>query len=102
LAGKAHTITFWRALLRELAAHLGLLDQDLHRVRTGGLRGSSPKSKAARRNAQAEDWIQDLVDQRSLAKKARDFPRADALREELAQAGIVLEDSPLGTRWRRA
>jgi len=124
LAGSAQSMAVLRALLRELAAHLGLLDQDPDRVRTGGLRGSGGSFKAARPNTEhpvghgaehhvghssehpighsAEQWIQNLVDQRSLAKRARDFPRADALREELAQAGIVLEDSPQGTRWRRA
>ena len=49
-----------------------------------------------------DQWIEDLVEQRRVAKKVRDFPRADALRKELAQAGIVLEDSAQGTRWRRA
>ena len=46
--------------------------------------------------------IQALVDERNAAKKARDFARADAIREQLAGEGILLEDTPQGVRWRRA
>jgi cysteinyl-tRNA synthetase len=45
--------------------------------------------------------IQALVDERSAAKKARDFHRADALREQLASEGVLLEDTAQGVRWRR-
>ncbi len=45
--------------------------------------------------------IQDLVDQRNAAKKARDFARADAIRDQLAGEGILLEDTPAGVRWVR-
>ncbi|MCD0248073.1 cysteine--tRNA ligase [Xanthomonas melonis] len=43
-----------------------------------------------------------LVEERSTAKKARDFARADAIRTQLADEGIVLEDTPQGVRWKRA
>jgi cysteinyl-tRNA synthetase len=46
--------------------------------------------------------IQALVDERNAAKKGRDFARADAIREQLAGEGILLEDTPAGVRWRRA
>ncbi len=45
--------------------------------------------------------IDRLVEERRQAKAGRDFPRADAIREELAERGIVLEDTPQGTRWKR-
>jgi len=45
--------------------------------------------------------IQALIDARSAAKKNRDFARADAIRQELADEGIVLEDTPQGVRWKR-
>src|SRR5690606_39134509 len=46
--------------------------------------------------------IQALVDERHAAKLARDFARADAIRDQLAGEGILLEDTPQGVRWRRA
>ena len=46
--------------------------------------------------------IQALVEERNAAKQARDFARADAIRDRLAGEGILLEDTPSGVRWRRA
>jgi cysteinyl-tRNA synthetase len=44
---------------------------------------------------------QRLFDARQEARRGRDFARADALRGELEALGVVLEDTPKGTRWRR-
>ena len=49
-----------------------------------------------------DDRIQALVDERAAAKQARDFARADAIRQQLADEGVLLEDTPAGVRWRRA
>jgi cysteinyl-tRNA synthetase len=46
--------------------------------------------------------IDALVAARTAAKKARDFAEADRIRDELAEQGILLEDSSTGTRWRRS
>jgi cysteinyl-tRNA synthetase len=48
----------------------------------------------------AED-IEALIDKRNAARKDKDFATADAVRDELAAAGVKIEDGPEGTTWRR-
>ena len=45
--------------------------------------------------------IERLISERQEAKKRRDFAAADKIRKDLAERGIVLEDSSSGTRWKR-
>jgi len=45
--------------------------------------------------------VEALIAERNAAKKARNFARADQIREELLQQGIVLEDTKSGVRWKR-
>ncbi len=45
--------------------------------------------------------IEALVAERTAAKKARNFARADQIRSELAEKGVILEDSKDGVRWKR-
>jgi cysteinyl-tRNA synthetase len=46
--------------------------------------------------------IEELVTQRTAARKAKKFAESDRIRDVLASRGIVLEDTPQGVRWRRA
>lgn len=46
--------------------------------------------------------VDDLIAQRQEARIQRDFARSDAIRQELLEKGIILEDSAVGTTWRRA
>ena len=46
--------------------------------------------------------IDDLVAARAAAKAERNFAEADRIRSELAEKGVLLEDGPAGTTWRRA
>jgi len=45
--------------------------------------------------------IEDLIEQRTAARKARDFARADEIRARLADQGVILEDTKEGIRWKR-
>jgi cysteinyl-tRNA synthetase len=44
--------------------------------------------------------IDALIEARTVARKARDWPRADALRAELDTLGVVVEDTPAGPKWK--
>ena len=46
--------------------------------------------------------IEDLINQRQAARKARDFKTADAIRDQLNAMGIILEDTKDGVKWKRA
>ena len=50
----------------------------------------------------AENYIEQKIAERAEAKKSRDFAIADRIRDELKADGIILEDGPGGTSWRRA
>ena len=48
-----------------------------------------------------EEDIRKLVEERTEARKNRNFARADEIRDMLAERGIILEDTPEGTRWKK-
>ena len=47
-------------------------------------------------------WVEGLLTERTEAKNAKNFARADAIRDELSAKGIVIEDTAQGTKWRSA
>ncbi|HAN21623.1 MAG: cysteine--tRNA ligase [Clostridiales bacterium GWF2_36_10] len=47
-------------------------------------------------------FIEQMIEKRTTAKKARDFTAADAIRNELKEMGIILEDTPQGVKWKKA
>ena len=49
----------------------------------------------------AED-IEALIEERQAARKAKNFQRADEIRNELLEKGIILEDTREGVKWKRA
>jgi cysteinyl-tRNA synthetase len=53
------------------------------------------------RQSLTDEAIDALVAERTLAKKQRNFARADQIRNELAEKGVVIEDSKDGVRWKR-
>jgi cysteinyl-tRNA synthetase len=91
-ARRAESLADKQRLKGELLAAgeiLGLLQQD-------------PAEWFSRGGSADEDLrIQAMIDERNAAKKARDFSRADSLRDELAREGVLIEDTAQGVRWRR-
>ena len=81
-----------KSLLLGAGAFLGLLTCDPEVWFQGANSDSAPD----------EAQVQQLVDARQAAKKAKNFAEADRLRAELLNLGIVVEDTPQGPRWKRA
>ncbi|WP_018987638.1 cysteine--tRNA ligase [Methylophilus methylotrophus] len=76
-------------LLKQLAAIIGLLQRD-------------PESFMQGETGNSDLDIESLINARIAAKTAKNYAEADRIRKELAEAGIILEDTPQGTTWRRA
>ena len=50
----------------------------------------------------SEERVQALIDERAAAREAKDFARADEIRNKLAEMGVTMEDTPSGTIWRKS
>lgn len=48
-----------------------------------------------------EEWVEELIKERTIAKQQKNWAKADEIREQLNEAGIILEDTPQGVRWRK-
>lgn len=63
-----------------------------------GERGSEPESAE---DAAVREWVTSRLEARAAARSRREFAAADAIREELKGAGVTIEDTPAGVRWRK-
>ncbi|TVT54759.1 MAG: cysteine--tRNA ligase [Sedimenticola thiotaurini] len=79
------------AELRRLGGVLGILQDDPEQYLRGGDLASGL----------SDDEIESLIHQRQEAKMGKNWAEADRLRDALKEQGVVLEDSPQGTTWRR-
>ena len=81
------------ALMRALGGVLGLLQQNSQQYfQDDGLEGDSVFTP---------ERIEQLIQQRLIARANRNYGEADRIRRQLLDAGIILEDGPQGTTWRR-
>ncbi|WP_311754058.1 cysteine--tRNA ligase [Proteus columbae] len=80
------------AVLRKLAKVLGLLEQEPEHFLQSGAKAD---------DADEVEKIELLIQQRNDARKNKDWAAADVARDALTAMGIVLEDGPQGTVWRR-
>jgi cysteinyl-tRNA synthetase len=75
----------------------------IHRLKAARLMGLLQSDPQEWFQGQADSiHIEAMIERRAFAKASRDFEYADRIRAELAAEGIVLEDGPQGTSWRRA
>jgi len=82
------------AQMRALGGLLGLLQREPDEFLKGGL-------AAAQAGALDDAMIARQIEARTAAKARRDYTEADRIRQDLLQQGVVLEDGPGGTTWRR-
>jgi len=86
--------TAMAAQLKGLGGVLGLLGRDPAAFLQAGVGGGLGDIDAVA--------VEALIEQRAQAKKAKSYAEADRIRAELLARGVVLEDTPQGTIWRRA
>jgi len=89
--GKQEQAEAHAGLLVELGGVLGILQDAPETFLQGG--GSLDGPDAA--------TIEAMIEQRKQARKDKDFAEADRIRDELQAQGVILEDGPEGTKWKR-
>jgi cysteinyl-tRNA synthetase len=98
-------------LLKNLGAVIGLLQRDVdsylqgvstHTIHTQTGIAVADGFEASITSGYSVEQTNELILLRAEAKKSKNFAEADRIRKELSDAGIILEDTPQGTTWRRA
>jgi cysteinyl-tRNA synthetase len=90
-ANNADDVEAQAQILKSLGAVLGLLGENVEDYMQAGLSDAELSA----------DAIEALIAERIQSKKDKNFQRADDIRDELKEQGVVLEDGTGGTTWRR-
>ena len=83
-------------------ARLGQIDDPATLKASAALMGLLAETSSSWFQGAGDERIDALVAERDVAKRARDFATSDRIRDALKAEGIILEDGPTGTSWRRA
>jgi cysteinyl-tRNA synthetase len=110
-------IKFWEALADDLNAPRAMAvlfdssrDASLSKAQRAGLMAMMDSClglrllapRLAKTQPRLDPEEQGLLDERAAARKAKDYSKADALRDQLAKLGITVKDSPQGQEWSRS
>jgi cysteinyl-tRNA synthetase len=104
--GKERKAAVLSAELRSLAMVLGILTlepEQWFRLGGGGLTAGTDAAASGGAVALSDAEVEQLIDARIAARKAKDFAESDRIRDLLAASGVIVEDKPGGkSTWRRA
>ena len=92
-AGQLQTVVQLRRDLTTIGNVVGLLEESPAQF------VDSQKQTGLAEASLTPEAIEALIDERAVARKEKNFQRADDIRAQLAEQGIVLKDSPTGTTW---
>jgi cysteinyl-tRNA synthetase len=92
-AGETTALAAARSALNAIGGVLGIMNEEPTQFL------EQRKQRGLQRSALTPEAIEQLIAERLAARKTRDFKRADAIRAQLAEQGIVLKDSATGTTW---
>jgi len=86
------------------AAKLGLLDEfdfvlGLDLLKKAGEKRAEAENAAPAADGEMTAKIEALIAERTAAKKAKNYARADEIRAELTAMGVTIKDTPAGTEW---
>lgn len=78
------------------------LIKDFDRVLSLNLTTAKTEEPKEEVDSELEQYVLEKIEERKAAKKEKDFAKADAIRNELLEKGIVLEDTREGVKWKKA
>ncbi len=90
-----------REVFEEVGAVVGLFSHAPHDWFRSAADAALAERDGSLNGALCNEEIEELLSRRARARANKDFPEADRIRAELAQAGVILEDGPQGTLWKR-